>query len=74
MHATMMKTKKHYVAPVTLRVAVELEGGFCGSIYETKQVESAGHEVGGDYSFDVSVNSNNEQSIINDFGGSITWE
>ena len=32
MHATEMKTKRHYTSPVTLRATVELEGGFCGSV------------------------------------------
>ncbi len=32
MHATEMKTKRHYTSPVTQRATVELEGGFCGSI------------------------------------------
>ena len=34
MHATEMKTKRHYTSPVTRRATVELEGGFCGSITE----------------------------------------
>ena len=34
MHATKMKMKKTYTSPVTLRAAVELEGGFCGSVVE----------------------------------------
>lgn len=34
MHATEMKTKRHYTSPVTLRATVELEGGFCGSVIE----------------------------------------
>lgn len=29
-----MKIKRHYTSPVTLRAAVELEGGFCGSVVE----------------------------------------
>ena len=38
MHATTMKTKRHYTAPVTQRATVELEGGFCGSISEQQTV------------------------------------
>ena len=34
MHATEMKTKRHYTSPVTQRATVELEGGFCGSVVE----------------------------------------
>ena len=30
-----MKIKRHYTSPVTLRAAVELEGGFCGSIIDS---------------------------------------
>ena len=33
-----MKIKRHYTSPVTLRAAVELEGGFCGSISEQQIV------------------------------------
>ena len=36
MHATEMKTKRHYTAPVTQRATVELEGGFCGSFIDTE--------------------------------------
>ena len=35
MHATEMKTKRHYTAPVTQRATVELEGGFCGSVIDS---------------------------------------
>lgn len=38
MHATTMKTKRHYTSPVTQRATVELEGGFCGSISEQQTV------------------------------------
>lgn len=38
MHATTMKTKRHYTSPVTCRATVELEGGFCGSISEQQTV------------------------------------
>ena len=54
MHATTMKTKRHYTAPVTQRATVELEGGFCGSI-DTKYnetVKAAQHETGYDQSWD----------------------
>lgn len=52
MHATTMKTKRHYTAPVTQRATVELEGGFCGSvggeIQTNTRVESAKHDTGFD--------------------------
>lgn len=38
MHATEMKTKRHYTSPVTQRATVELEGGFCGSITQEKTI------------------------------------
>lgn len=48
MHATTMKTKRHYTAPVTQRATVELEGGFCGSVVKenprTGFVETTSHE------------------------------
>ena len=42
-----MKTNKIYQAPTIERVIVELEGGFCGSIDESKKskVETTGHET-----------------------------
>ncbi len=52
MHATTMKTKRHYTTPVTQRATVELEGGFCGSIMDkSNAIEAEGHTVGGDYDF-----------------------
>ncbi len=42
-----MKTNKIYQAPTIERAIVELEGGFCGSIDESKKskVETTGHEI-----------------------------
>lgn len=42
-----MKTNKIYQAPTIERATVELEGGFCGSIDESKKsnVETTGHEL-----------------------------
>lgn len=54
MHATEMKTKRHYTTPVTQRATVELEGGFCGSIYETKGITIKSHEIGEEYDFNGS--------------------
>ena len=50
MHATTMKTKRHYTAPVTQRATVELEGGFCGSIMENadSRTSAQSHETGFD--------------------------
>lgn len=49
MHATTMKTKRHYTAPVTQRATVELEGGFCGSVMvNPSTVEASEHETGFD--------------------------
>ena len=46
MHATTMKTKRHYTAPVTQRATVELEGGFCGSVVSNPMnVNTTGHEI-----------------------------
>ena len=75
MHATTMKTKRHYTAPVTQRATVELEGGFCGSIYETKSIEAKGHEVGNDYTFDTAdgVGGTMNGTASTD-GFSVTWE
>lgn len=63
-----MKIKRNYTSPVTLRAAVELEGGFCGSITQegTIKVKSStqdyeeieanngfsGTETGDDFSID----------------------
>lgn len=71
MHATEMKTKRHYTSPVTCRATVELEGGFCGSVVldDTRQVEAKGHEVGGDYAFD-----NDGSASGNDTSFSMTWD
>ena len=44
MHATEMKTKRHYTSPVTCRATVELEGGFCSSIVPKGYVETSSHE------------------------------
>ncbi len=48
MHATEMKTKRHYTSPVTWRATVELEGGFCASVVrenpQTGYVETTSHE------------------------------
>lgn len=44
-----MKTKRLYQAPLTERVLVELEGGFCASVVKndphTGHVETEGHEI-----------------------------
>ncbi len=50
-----MKIKKHYTSPVTLRAAVELEGGFCGSVVlgeNDRSINALGHEVGATYESD----------------------
>ncbi len=73
MHATTMKTKRHYTTPVTQRATVELEGGFCGSVYENRSIQSKGHEVGNDYTFDVSgTGATANGSENNEF--SIKWD
>ena len=68
-----MKTKRLYQSPLTRRDEVELEDGFCGSIYETKSIEAQGHEVGGNYRFDVSESATGEQTITGS-SGSVSWE
>ena len=73
MHATEMKTKRHYTAPVTQRATVELEGGFCGSIMENKGgVKANGHEMGHDYEFDLSGTGGTMDDAAAD-GISISW-
>lgn len=74
MHATEMKTKRHYTAPVTQRATVELERGFCGSIYETKSVVVRGHENGGDYTFDVDGTGGTMNGASTSDGFSIVWD
>ena len=74
MHATEMKTKRHYTAPVTQRATVELEGGFCGSVYETKSIEAKGHEVGNDYTFNVSGTGGEINGSNSSDGFSIKWD
>lgn len=74
MHATTMKTKRHYTAPVTQRATVELEGGFCGSIMENRTIETKGHEVGNDYTFDVSGTGGKANGVDSDDGFSIKWD
>ena len=76
MHATEMKTKRHYTAPVTQRATLELEGGFCGSIYKEKDVKVMGHEVGNEYSFSIGFGGENNNDLVGKEtgGGSITWE
>lgn len=77
MHATEMKTKRHYTTPVTQRATVELEGGFCGSIYGPNTVESKGHEMGNEYTFDndgVGGNFGTTSTTRTDDGFSVTWK
>ena len=73
MHATTMKTKRHYTSPVTQRATVELEGGFCGSVYENNAIQVQGHETGAEYTFDVDgVGGTINNNTSNDF--SVTWD
>lgn len=46
-----MEEKKHYTSPVTQRATIELEGGFCGSIYGPNPVKASEHETGRDIDF-----------------------
>lgn len=65
MHATTMKTKRHYTAPVTQRATVELEGGFCGSIMENPSTVKANeHETGFD---------NSKEDNPDSFGFDVEW-
>lgn len=68
-----MKTKRHYTAPVTQRATVELEGGFCGSVYENNAIQAQGHETGAEYTFDVyGMKDTKTDNPSNDF--SVTWD
>ena len=62
-----MKTKRLYQAPLTERVLVELEGGFCASVVKndphTGHVETEGHEI-----------NNIDGSGFNVSQGSTGWE
>lgn len=51
-----MKIKRHYTSPVTLRAAVELEGGFCGSFIDTKGATNVTSSSQDFESFESSVN------------------
>lgn len=66
-----MKIKKHYTSPVTLRAAVELEGGFCGSIIDssakTVNITSSAQEYtefSDTYSWDDSGNQTSGMGTI----------
>ena len=71
MHATEMKTKRHYTSPVTRRATVELEGGFCGSIIDssakTVNITSSAQEyeeIADTYSWDTDGNQTGGMSTI----------
>lgn len=71
MHATEMKTKRHYTSPVTLRATIELEGGFCGSVVEDSKagyatVTSSAQEY---ESFEYSTVQGTNEDIA-----AITWD
>ena len=71
MHATEMKTKRHYTSPVTQRATVELEGGFCGSVVlgeNDRSINALGHEVGATYESDHFGNSTQND------GFKVVWE
>ncbi len=74
MHATTMKTKRHYTTPVTQRATVELEGGFCSSIYGPGTVEASEHKTGTEVDFsDAKFNESTESYESGSFSLS-SWD
>ena len=65
-----MKTKRLYQAPLTERVLVELEGGFCASIVNDM---GAGVEVTSSTQDYESIGANSA-FLKDDLGTSIEWE
>ena len=63
-----MKTKRLYQAPLTERVLVELEGGFCASVDFNKTDETKIESVSQGFE-DVGVTDGFETT-----GGAINWE
>ena len=74
MHATTMKTKRHYTAPVTQRATVELEGGFCASVVKEDPrslIETTGHEINEIGADDAGFNTNSADATV---WGKNGWE
>jgi hypothetical protein len=68
-----MKTKRLYQAPLTERVLVELEGGFCASItFDGEKMDGVNSTAQEYKEFDASIESENPFSSNQD--GSIKWE
>lgn len=68
-----MKQKKIYEAPCTSCTCLEFEGFVAASIFEdsARKVETMGHEVGSQYTFDDDGFITDENGSI---GGGISWE
>lgn len=76
MHATEMKTKRHYTSPVTQRATVELEGGFCASVVKEKPrsfIETTGHEINEISADDLGVGFNSTSTDATEWGKN-GWE
>lgn len=70
MHATEMKTKRHYTAPVTQRATVELEGGFCGSIANgSTKIKATEHTTGFEGTW-----KQTDEGVGDDANFGISWE
>ena len=68
-----MKTKRLYQAPLTERVLVELEGGFCASItFDGEKMDGVNSTAQEYNEFDASIGSENPFDSYKD--GSIKWE
>ena len=68
-----MKTKRLYQAPLTERVLVELEGGFCASItFDGEKMDGVNSTAQEYNEFDASTGTGNPFDANLD--GSIKWE